>query len=203
MKDVKWKGELSAKAYIDTLQKFSHLYGMGPLAYLRGEILILDGTTYVSRVLPDSGMQVEKAPHVTAPFFGYSYIAAWREVSLPDSVSTIPALESWIGQSVFCNGQPFMFRLKGVFREALIHIVNLPEGSAVRSPEDAHRGRVEYPLTQIPAEILGFYSTRHRGVFTHHDSYLHMHLITDDLKKMGHVDQLTFNPADVKLYLPR
>jgi acetolactate decarboxylase len=48
-------------------------------------------------------------------------------------------------------------------------------------------------------EIIGFFSTEHKGVFTHHDSFLHMHLITKDKEKMGHLDAATFDRINVHL----
>jgi acetolactate decarboxylase len=53
-----------------------------------------------------------------------------------------------------------------------------------------------------PAEVLGFFSTRHQTIFTHHDSFLHMHLITTDKKWMGHLDELTINPQKISLLIP-
>jgi hypothetical protein len=58
-----------------------------------------------------------------------------------------------------------------------------------------------YNYQNEDAEIIGFFSTEHKGVFTHHDSFLHMHLITKDESKMGHLDELKI--GKMKLYLPK
>jgi acetolactate decarboxylase len=50
-------------------------------------------------------------------------------------------------------------------------------------------------------EVVGFFSTEHKGIFTHHDSFLHMHLISSDEKEMGHLDELEIE--SMKLYLPK
>ena len=50
MKNVMWKGELSGTIQLDTLSNKKGLYGFGPMEYLRGELLILDGITYKSGV---------------------------------------------------------------------------------------------------------------------------------------------------------
>lgn len=84
---------------------------------------------------------------------------------------------------------------------ATIHIQNLPEGTKVSSPQEAHQGQTNYELFNENVEIVGFFSTQHKGVFTHHDSYVHMHLITKDESKMGHVDELEIRK--LKLYLPK
>ena len=85
---------------------------------------------------------------------------------------------------------------------AEIHCQNLAPGSIVRSPKEAHAGQVNYSLTNETVDIIGFFSTQHQGVFTHHDSYVHMHLITQDEKQMGHLDHVEIIPADISLFLP-
>ena len=202
MKDVKWKGELQGKLALDSLPGGTALYGMVPLAFLRGEIMVYGGRYYVARVQPDSSMQVKEEAHIEAPFFGYAVVPAWKSLELPDTVHHLSQLQSWLGTLNFNRGEAFMFRMEGQVQEARIHVVNLPEGSQVRSPEDAHRGKVDYTLNQDIVSIIGFYSTRHRGVFTHHDSYLHLHLITAGKQKMGHVDGLRFDPKQMRIFLP-
>ena len=67
--------------------------------------------------------------------------------------------------------------------------------------QEAHQGQVNYTLTNENVEIVGFYSTKHQGIFTHHDSFLHMHLITTDEQKMGHLDAVQLK--EMKLFLPK
>jgi acetolactate decarboxylase len=46
------------------------------------------------------------------------------------------------------------------------------------------------------------YANIERTIFTHHDTFLHMHLITTDKSRMGHCDEMKFDPKKIKLYLP-
>jgi len=147
MKDVKWKGELQGKLALDSLPGGTAVYGMGPLSFLRGEIMVYGGRYYVARVLPDSSMQVKEEAHIEAPFFGYAVIPAWKSMNLPNTVWNLSQLQTWLG-------------------------------------------------------TLRFYSTRHRGIFTHHDTYLHLHLLSADKQKMGHVDGLRFDPKHMRIFLP-
>ncbi len=202
MKDVMWKGELAGKINLDTISHKQHLYGLGPVEYLTGEILILNGKSYKSTVLPDGEIKVEESFHIKAPFFGYARVSNWKETSLPDSIQTIAQLETYLDKLEGNASKPFFFKLSGQIEDATIHIVNLPKGTTVKSPQDAHLGQVNYQLTNEAVEILGFFSRNHKTIFTHHDSFLHMHLITADLKKMGHLDKVTLNKGSLKLYLP-
>lgn len=202
MKNVMWKGELGGNIYLDTISGKQHLYGLGPVEYLAGEILIIDGKSYRSTVVNDSIMKVDETYKIKAPFFGYAHISKWTERVLPDSIQTIKQLEQYLIQLTGKQNKPFLFKLTGTVETASIHIVNLPKGSKVTSPEEAHQGQINYPLVNTESEIIGFFSKTHQAIFTHHDTYLHMHLITTDRKKMGHLDKVVFKNGSFKLYLP-
>ena len=200
MKNVMWKGELESSINLDTISPKKGLYGLGPESYLTGELLITDGTTYVSKVTSDTTMIVKEASKASAPFFVYANVTNWQEVDIPEEVTTIRDLETLIDDKTEDFKKPFAFKVVGSVLDALIHIQNLPPGTKVSSPEDAHIGQTNYILQDETVEIIGFFSTEHQGVFTHHDSYLHMHLITANKTQMGHLDALTM--GEMKLYLP-
>lgn len=201
MKHVMKRGELGATIHLDTLSPKTGLYGVGPLAYLRGEIMLYDGDCYISRVTEDSMMKVVSSYDASAPFFVYSRVLEWDSFPLPNTVQNIPQVERYIDSLSKSSPRPFAFRMEGRVEQAQIHVQNLPKGSSVSSPEEAHRGQVKYRVEQEEVFITGFFSTQHQGIFTHHDSYLHMHLLTADKQKMGHLDQAEW--GQMKLYLPK
>lgn len=202
MKNVMWKGQLHGTINLDTIANKTNLFGLGPVEYLTGEILILDGKSYKSTVASDTTMYVEETYNIKAPFFGYSNITRWREESLPDTIQTIKQLEGYLHKLTITAPRPFIFKLSGIVAQAKIHVVNLPKGSKVSSPAEAHQGQKTYELKNESADILGFFSTEHKAIFTHHDTYLHMHLITADRRKMGHLDEVLFTKGSMRLYLP-
>lgn len=201
MKNVMWKGQLGSNINLDTISNKKGLYGLGPLSYLSGELLINDGKSYSSKVISDTSMIVDESYKVSAPFFVYTTVNEWTEITLPTNIKSIPDLEKFIEKMTTEYQRPFAFKLKGVVAKAVIHIQNLAKGTKVSSPEEAHQGQVKYHLAEEPSEIIGFFSTKHKGIFTHHDTYLHMHLITKDENKMGHLDELEIE--QMKLYLPK
>lgn len=200
MKNVMWKGQLQGSIDLDSLSDKKGVYGLGPLSYLRGELLINNGTCYVSKVTSDSTMSVEETFAVSAPFFVYGQVNEWQEMKLPADVKSIHDLEVLINEKTKDFKRPFAFKLIGKAASAIIHIQNLAEGSVVSSPAEAHQGQTDYTLEKEEVEIVGFFSTEHQGVFTHHDSFLHMHLITKDKSKMGHLDEIEFE--EMTLLLP-
>lgn len=201
MKNVMWKGELEAKILLDTIANKKGLYGIGPLSGLRGEILINDGQIYVSKVLTDSTMEVLQPTNVTAPFFVYAHNTDWQTTSLPNNVRTIADLEKYVDANSQTLRRPFAFKLSGSIQSATIHIQNLAVGTKVSSPKEAHSGQVKYQLGEKEVDIIGFFSTEHQGVFTHHDTYLHLHLITKYKQQMGHLDEVVL--GQMQVYLPK
>jgi acetolactate decarboxylase len=202
MKDVMRKGQLYGNIHLDTISNRSHLYGMGPVAFLRGEILVIDGKSYKASIDEASKLKVEESYNIKAPFFGYANIEKWVEHTFPDSVQTMQQLETYLDKITKKNQRPFMFKLTGKVAEAKIHVQNLPVGTEVKSPEDARKGQQTYTIKNKPADIVGFFSREHQTIFTHHNTFLHMHLITKDRTKMGHLDALHFRKKRMKLYLP-
>lgn len=200
IRDVMWKGELGSKIDLDTLANKKGLYGLGPEINLTGELLINNGKRYVSKVTSDSTMVVEERTDLSAPFFVYTHVLDWHTMALPNEVKSIQDLEAFIIEATKANDRPQVFRLEGTIAKADIHIQNLPQGTSVSSPAEAHQGQTSYALEDEEVEIIGFFSKEHQGVFTHHDSFLHMHLITADAQKMGHLDSVEIK--EMTLYLP-
>jgi len=200
MKNVIWKGELGSNINLDTISDKYGLYGLGPENYLTGELLINNGKIYLSKATSDSTMIVEKRFDVSAPFLVYTNVTEWNEIDLPSNIKSIQDLEKFIDKKTTEYKRPFAFKLKGQVSKAIIHIQNLPKGTKVSSPDEARQGQVKYELTKEESEIIGFFSTEHQGIFTHHHSFIHMHLITADESKMGHLDELEIGA--MKLYLP-
>ncbi len=201
MKNVMWKGELDGRINLDTISDRKGLYGLGPESYLAGELMLNNGVSYISKATSDSTMRVEKRFDVSAPFFVYANIKEWDELEIPANIKSIKDLEKLIDEKTREYERPFAFKLQGKVSKALIHIQNLPKGAKVSSPEEAHRGQVNYEINDEEVEIIGFFSTKHQGIFTHHDSFLHMHLITKDESKMGHLDELEI--SKMTLFLPK
>lgn len=199
MRDVMWKGELGGSISLDTLNR-KGLYGLGPTEGLRGELLILDGRSYLSRVVNDSTMSVEETYWVKAPFFVYANAPQMEKVELPRHLNNLQELEVFL-DSTLTGERPQVFRLTAKAIKAHIHVQNLPPGAKVRSPQEAHAGQRDYSIQNREVELVGFYSTFHQGVFTHHDTHLHTHLLTKDRSIMGHVDEITFAPGTLKLFV--
>lgn len=200
LKQVMRQGRLNGQIRPDTLMPQQGLYGLGPLSGLTGEILLADGVLYTSTINTQGKVQVSVGSASTAPFFVYSHVPEWSEEPLVDSIKTLQDLQSHLLSRVETYGPTFAFKLRGKVEEAQIHVQNLPPGTKVSSPKEAHQGQVKVSIKQKEVLLIGFFSLAHQGIFTHHDSYLHLHLLTQDHQLMGHLDAATFEK--MQLFLP-
>lgn len=201
MKNVMKKGELNGTIQLDTISPNENLFAIGPVEYLQGEITVFNGRSFVSKVESDSTMTISETFGVKAPFLVYANVKNWKEIAVPNNVVDLISLENFLNSSNNSEN-PFSFKIEADIEQATIHIVNLPAGTKVSSHEEAHQGQVNYILKNKTVDLIGFYSTKHHAVFTHHDTNMHIHLITKDQKEMGHLENLVFKRESVKLFLP-
>lgn len=199
MKNVMWKGELDAKVKLDSLNK-NGLYGIGPLEGLRGEISILDGQVYVSTIKDNKQMQVEVKPDAGAAFFVYANAKKFKSVKLSDDVTNLKQLNRFLSEN-HNTDDAYVFKLEGEIESGKIHVQNLPPNTEVSSPKEAHQGQVNFELNKTKVKMIGFYSNSAKGIYTHHDTNIHVHLLSEDKTIMGHCDAVSFNPKSIKLYV--
>ena len=198
MRDVMWKGMLDATVTTDSLVTKAHCYGLGPIDHLKGEILVWDSESYRSEIKSDSN-RVSKGES-GAPFFVYAYVKNWKEISLPDSVSNLLKLEHYL-TAALPHENPSVFKLEGLVESASYHVVNLAPGTVVHNPEEAHKGQMNFDITHAQVRVLGFYSEHHQAIFTHHSTFIHVHVMSDDKKQMGHMEKMQFNPKMIRLFV--
>lgn len=93
MRRIMQDGNLSAAVSLDTLDR-THLYALGPVAGLQGEIAVVDGRVYVAR-RGDNGVDTTSAPPAAAVLV-YSRVKRWAEVPLRNNAADLAAVQSAI-----------------------------------------------------------------------------------------------------------
>ena len=202
VKKTMWQGHLEASINLDTITDKEHLYGLGPIENLTGEIIINDGKAYKSTVADDSTIKVEETFTIKAPFFAYTHVVNWKEQDLPDSIQNIQQLDNYLVAVSTDMPQPFAFKIACVIDSATIYIIDVPEGMQIHSPGDADQMHQYFHLAKDSGEIVGFFAKDGKVIFSPGESHLHMHLLNADKTKMGHLDAITFKKGTAKLYLP-
>lgn len=202
MKNVMMNGDLSAHLDIDTINKV-HLYGLGPVADLKGEIMILDGKVFTTT--KDGNKLLNQQNKISkAALLVYSNVEKWKIVSLSTTINSYAELEKLIETTVKENGYdtelPFAFKVNAVPAKATYHVIDWKKG--IEHTMDNHK-QFAYTgeMINTPVTMLGFYSKHHQSIFTHHTTFMHVHLLDDKAKTVGHLDDIQIK-GTITVYLP-
>ena len=124
MRDVMWKGDLKGKIATDSLNN-KETYGIGPIEFLKGEIVLFEGQTFVSKVIDSVSHQVTKIPSVRAPFFVYSTNSELKVIEFTLENYSLKEIEEHINSVYKDYDQPLLIRIDGLFDNIKLHSVNL------------------------------------------------------------------------------
>lgn len=197
------KGDFSSHANLADFRHTPHLYAVGPVQHLGGEVLVIDSVPYAVEVR-DGHLQVISSWDYAPPFLVYSQVARWRELEVPETVQTYTQLESWISAAAGKQGldpeQPFAFRLRARTISMTVTVMNRP-ASAVPGERPLREFQTSWEVGGVDTDFVGFYSTRHAGVFLGNEEKVHIHAITHDRRLAGHVLDFRLAPG-ASLYLP-
>jgi acetolactate decarboxylase len=197
-------GKLAAALELNTLAGRAHLYGLGPLEQLRGEVTIADSRPALARVAPDGSVSVTESFAAGAPFFVWAEVPRWTSLPIPAETRSFEDLERFVPRAAEAAGldadKPLPFLVLG--RQDLIefHILNRI-GHRPHNMEEHKKIQVKFELAAAEAAIVGFHSTRHRGIFTPGESNIHIHFQTPNNAKSGHIQHLELG-EETTLSLP-
>jgi acetolactate decarboxylase len=197
-------GRLAAALDLRSLADRSHLYGIGPIEQLRGEVTIADGRPSLARVGTDGAVHVAQSFEAGVPFFIWAEVPAWQMMPIPAEVRSFADLESFVPRAAAAAGldpqQPLPFLIRGRSDLIEFHVLNRI-GDAAHNMEMHKKIQAVFELANAETVMVGFHSTAHRGVFTPMDSTIHIHFQTIDNAKSGHVQKLDLG-RDQSLGLP-
>jgi acetolactate decarboxylase len=197
-------GKLAATLDLRTLADRRHLYGLGPLEQLRGEATIADSRPALARVGSHGMVKVTQSFDAGVPFFVWAEVPRWIEVPIPAEIRSFEDLERLVPRAAATAGldaeKPLPFMVNGRQDWIEFHILNRI-GDAPHNIEMHEKIKVKFELVKTEAKIVGFHSTRHRGVFTPGDSNIHIHFQTRDNNQSGHIEKLKIGDG-ATLYLP-
>lgn len=201
MRATMTQGRLAGLIQLDSIARPGN-YGLGPLEHLRGELILFDGQAYQATAIDDSTMHVGLRSDARAPFFVHQHVERWTLLELPDSIHDLHTLDAFLTAHFGMEAAPFAFRLTGHFAAVDVHVLDVPVGAEVRQRSDVTPHNRHYHLRDSEADALGFFSTQHKSVFTHHDAHIHVHALTPARDWMGHVEGLRFEAGRVQVWVP-
>lgn len=190
---------------LDSLQRYKSLVALGPLGKMQGEITVVEGKVYAGISHPDGKTEVKGDWLVQAPFLVYAEVSDWEKISFEGNAESITELEKLIGQVVESAGvnlnEPFFFRIQGVFPQMTTHIVT------PRSPEIPgyleNQNQKNYEHAYAAGELIGVYSKVGKRIYTHHDSEMHIHFLSEKRDFSGHLDRFSGALDGLNLLLPK
>lgn len=198
------KENFKATILLDTLPERKNLFGIGPYGKMQGEITVLNGKPYLSAVQADGTAIVSKNWKAEAPFFVYANVDRWKSYPVNTEIKNISDLQRVIEDLASQNGYalstPFPFRISGTFTELTTHVVT-PRSADIAGYK-AGRNQENYSVSKEKGELLGFYSQQHQGIYTHKDSYIHVHFINNKRTVMGHVDKIAVAKSKLIVMFP-
>ncbi len=197
-------GNIESVIGLDSLSNKKHFYALGAVEHLKGEIQIFDSKPSNSFVT-DSSLQIKDSYNLKAALLVYAEVEEWDTFKTENS-TTKEELESTIFELAKKSGinteKPFPFLLEGTVASLDWHVINWKDGDTVHNHKKHTEAGLNGNLKNRQVQIIGFYSTKHKAVFTHHTTNMHMHFKTDDNAIAGHIDDINLD-NELTLKLPK
>lgn len=195
--------KIEANADLQDFKNLPHLFALGALEGLSGEILILDSKPLNGLASKDQ-LLFDRSFDRKATLLVSAQVEAWKEISLVLESVDLSQLQTIVKEAAeqlsINTEEPFPFLLKGEFKQIDWHVINAAEAEA-QTHEAFKKAGLSGKSENAEGQILGFYSEKHEGVFTHHGSFLHMHFVNAEETEMGHVDAIEIT-GPIVLLLP-
>lgn len=202
LREIMMEQKLEANADLGDLRDTPNLYALGALEGLAGEILILDSQP-LNGLASKGELSFDKTFDRKATLLVSAQVPAWQELSLQLEPVNLAELQTIVKDAAkqlsIDTEEAFPFMIKGSLKQVDWHVINAAEAE-IQNHDAYKKAGLQGESQEIKGELLGFYSEKHEGVFTHHGSYLHMHFVNADETEMGHVDELMIEGEIVLLF---
>lgn len=197
-------GNIEGKTDVGQISPQKNLYAVGPLDNLSGEIMIWNGKPFISSI-NENKIETKIKNDAKAVFFVWATVEKWKEIKIPKTVKSYDELEKFIAESAdsinLDSAEPLPFLLKGKFEMVEWHINDYKSDGEKVTHEKHDKLKYKQKSENKKLEMLGFYSPKHQGIFTHHTRTTHIHATDKRKTFIGHVDNLQI-AGNIKLFLP-
>ena len=209
MREVMREGKTEARVRLVDVVATPHAYAVGALEGLTGEVMIVDGEVWVSRIETNGAISVtgpEPVEEDSATLLTVGHVSKWHSTTIETAVSGTE-LESLIRQIASAKGldteRPFPFRIEGQLTNIDLHVINGYCPIATDPATEEKKPWRSNNRVTVSVNIVGFFAHNAVAVMTHHGTSVHAHAIVmvDDKKVMGHIDKVTVEPG-MTLFVP-
>jgi acetolactate decarboxylase len=197
--------DLSANVLIDSLATKPHLYALGPVDDLQGEITAIDGKVYAATV--DKGKIIcFEDTQLRAPFLAYSYVEQWQSYNVNVRFENLNAIEHVLDSLSKSHGyhenEAFPFLMEANWQQVDFHVIMRDTTQKQHSHEKHNESKIKFIRNNTEATMLGFFSRHHEGVFTHRGYFTHVHYARSEPCETGHLDAIRHS-GEIILKLPK
>lgn len=209
-------GKADSVVSLQELADRKHLYAMGPIDGLDGEITIFDSKPYITQIRGND-YTLDRSFKYGAFFLVWTEQAKWMDLPVPATVKGYADLQHFVKTQAAALGidvtKPFPFLLSGTPAEIKWHInVDRTEGKPITN-ELFMKSKEPFVMKNEPVDIIGFYSESHAGIFLTQyapaikkesgmTNAIHIHLVSRTSKAAGHIDDIVMGQGMV-LRLPQ
>jgi len=198
-------GNLQETVSLDSLSRKRNLFALGAVKDLKGEIQIFNSKPLISSK-ENGEVAMNNYYSNKAALLVWTQVEEWESISIPSEVKSKKDLEAFVKLKAdslnLPKDEPFPFLLEGNFSQIDWHVIYWPEGDKVHTHKKHKEAGLNGRLENENATVLGFYSEKHKAVFTHHSTFMHMHFKNQSETLAGHVDDLELGGNTV-LKLPK
>lgn len=198
LREMMHEGRVEARVAIASVVK-PHVYALGALAGMRGEVTIVDGTPWVAvgNATATAGPTTESAALLVA-----ATVPAWRSVAITTDIpfAELDArIEAYARAAGIDVETPFPFVVDGTLTSVSWHVLL---GPPTAGEHDHARNAITGTRDTLQGTAVGFFSKHHAGVFTHMGQRVHAHVVDPATALAAHADALSIR-AGSTLRLPR
>ncbi len=167
--------------------------GLGTFDGLDGEMIILDGKIYK---VAKSGVVTEEKDDSRSPFYAVTFFNADVKGSLKTPETTLADLKKGLDVLRPRNDLPYSIRIKCKAKSVKVRSVG-PYKKPYPLLSDAIKEQAVFEYADISGTLAGFWMPDYLGN-TNAAGY-HLHFISDDRTKGGHVLDLVLTSAEIEL----
>lgn len=164
-------GNIERTLSLDSLADKDNLYALGAIENLKGEIQIFDSEA-VNSSIGDGTLAISDSFHQEATLLVYTQVEEWESYKLPPSAKSKAELEVEISRLAKEHGmdseKPFPFLIEGTVASLTWHVIDWKDEDKVHTHKKHQESGLNGIVENETVEILEFYSTKHKAVFTHH-----------------------------------
>lgn len=202
--DMLETGNLDGTISLENLPEETQI-AVGPVEGLQGEITILEGKPFISRL--EGGHQVvEDRKDVKAIFLGYGGAEQWKSIRVNEAITDLKQFKNVIGRVARDNGfdldTAFPFYIEGLASDLKYHVIFKTDGKP-HNKALHKRAKIMFYGEDIAFRSAGIWVEDSLiGHYTHPGNNAHLHIVVDNGKGSGHLDGIAVK-SGWALYLPK